>query len=91
MHYVLPQRDLIAASVEAMILAHGFDGMVMLASCDKIIPGMVMAAIRCDLPTVFLTGGVMFPVNAMGMLVPILSVIGLLALIGGTTIVRRRE
>lgn len=61
MHYVLPQRDLIAASVEAMILAHGFDGMVMLASCDKIIPGMVMAAIRCDLPTVFLTGGVMFP------------------------------
>lgn len=61
MHFVLPQRDLIAASVEAMVKAHGFQGMVMLASCDKIIPGMVMAAIRCDLPTLFLTAGAMLP------------------------------
>src|SRR5512136_407281 len=51
MHYILPQRDLIAASVEAMVKAHGFQGLVMLASCDKIIPGMIMAAIRCNLPT----------------------------------------
>ena len=59
--YILPQRDLIAASIEAMVRAHGFEGVVMLASCDKIIPGMVMAAIRLNLPTVFLTAGAMLP------------------------------
>jgi len=60
-HYLLPQRDLIAASIEAMVRAHGFHGVVMLASCDKIIPGMVMAAIRLNLPTLFLTAGAMLP------------------------------
>ena len=60
-HYILPQRDLIAASIEAMVRAHGFEGMVMLASCDKIIPGMIMAAVRLDLPTLFLTAGAMLP------------------------------
>jgi dihydroxy-acid dehydratase len=61
MHYILPQRDLIAASIEAMVGAHGFDGMVMLGSCDKILPGMLMAAIRLNLPTLFLTAGAMLP------------------------------
>lgn len=61
MHYILPQRDLIAGSIEAMVEAHGFDGMVMLASCDKIIPGMLMAAARLNLPTVFITAGAMIP------------------------------
>ncbi|MFC1713787.1 dihydroxy-acid dehydratase [Candidatus Poribacteria bacterium] len=61
MHYVLPSRDIIAASVEMMAQAHQFDGMVMLCSCDKIIPGMLMAAIRCNIPTIFLTGGTMLP------------------------------
>jgi len=61
MHYILPQRDLICASIEAMVLAHGFEGVVMLASCDKIIPGMLMAAIRMNLPTLFLTAGAMLP------------------------------
>ena len=61
MHYILPSRDIIAASVEMMIQAHQFDGMVMLCSCDKIIPGMLMAAIRCNIPTIFLTGGTMLP------------------------------
>ncbi|OGP90961.1 MAG: dihydroxy-acid dehydratase [Deltaproteobacteria bacterium RBG_16_47_11] len=61
MHYILPQRDLIAGSIEAMVKSHGFQGMVMLASCDKIIPGMILAAIRCDLPTIFLTSGAMLP------------------------------
>jgi len=60
-HYLLPQRDLIAGSVEAMVRAHGFQGLVMMASCDKIIPGMVMAAIRLNLPTLFLTAGAMMP------------------------------
>jgi dihydroxy-acid dehydratase len=59
--YILPQRDLICASIEAMVKAHGFQGLVMLASCDKIIPGMLMAAIRLDLPTLFLTAGSMLP------------------------------
>ena len=61
MHYILPQRDLIAASIEAMVKAHGFDGLVMLGSCDKIIPGMIWAAARCNLPTLFLTSGAMLP------------------------------
>lgn len=61
MHYVLPSRDIIAASVEMMVQAHQFDGMVMLCSCDKIIPGMLMAAVRCNIPTIFVTGGNMIP------------------------------
>ncbi len=61
MHYILPIRDIVAASVELMLEAHSFDGVVMMASCDKIIPGMLMAAARCDLPTIFFTGGTMLP------------------------------
>jgi dihydroxy-acid dehydratase len=57
--YVLPTRDLIAASVELMAQAHQFDALVCLCSCDKIVPAMLMAAARLDLPTVFVTGGVM--------------------------------
>ncbi|MBD3353724.1 MAG: dihydroxy-acid dehydratase [Candidatus Lokiarchaeota archaeon] len=59
--FVLPSRDIIASSVECLVQAHGFHGLVCIASCDKIIPGMVMGAIRCNLPTIFLTGGVMDP------------------------------
>ncbi len=61
MQYVLPQRDLIAASIEAMAEAHSFDGMVFLCSCDKIIPGMLMAAASLNLPALFLTAGSMVP------------------------------
>jgi len=58
MRYSLPSRDLIADSVETMVSGHGiFDGVVMLASCDKIVPAMLMAAARLDLPTVIVTGG----------------------------------
>ena len=66
MHSILPQRDLIAASIEAMICAHGFRGMVMLGSCDKILPGMLMAAIRINIPTLFLTAGAMLPCRLEG-------------------------
>ena len=66
MHFILPQRDLIAASVEAMVGAHGFDGLVFLGSCDKIIPGMLMAAARINLPTLFLTAGAMLPYTEGG-------------------------
>ena len=66
MHYILPIRDIVAASVELMLQAHSFDGVVMMASCDKIIPGMLMAAARCDLPTIFFTGGTMLPRRSGG-------------------------
>lgn len=61
MYYVLPSREIIAASVELMLQSHQFDAVVMLCSCDKIIPGMLMAALRCNIPTIFLTGGTMLP------------------------------
>lgn len=61
MRYVLPLRDVIAASIELMIEAHRFDAVVMLGTCDKIVPAMLMAAARVDLPTIFLTGGPMLP------------------------------
>jgi dihydroxy-acid dehydratase len=60
-HYILPMRDLIAASIEAMVKAHGCEGLVMLGGCDKILPGMLMAAARLNLPTLFLTTGAMLP------------------------------
>ncbi|MHB9096937.1 MAG: dihydroxy-acid dehydratase [Syntrophales bacterium] len=69
MHYILPQRDLIAGSIEAMVGAHGFEGVVMLGSCDKILPGMIMAAIRMNLPTLFLTAGAMMPCRIDGRVV----------------------
>jgi dihydroxy-acid dehydratase len=64
MHYILPSRDIICASVELMLQAHQFDAVVMLCSCDKIIPGMLMSALRCNIPTIFLTGGTMLPFNS---------------------------
>ena len=69
MHYILPQRDLIAGSIEAMVGAHGFEGIVMLGSCDKILPGMLMAAVRMNLPTLFLTAGAMMPCRIDGKVV----------------------
>jgi dihydroxy-acid dehydratase len=66
MHAILPQRDLIAASIESMVMAHEFEGMVMLCSCDKIVPGMLLAAARLDIPTLFLTAGSMLPYSYEG-------------------------
>ena len=66
MHAVLPQRDLICRSIEGMVLAHGFEGLVMLCSCDKIVPGMTMAAAQLNLPTVFLAAGAMMPYSDGG-------------------------
>ncbi|MBI4768447.1 MAG: dihydroxy-acid dehydratase [Deltaproteobacteria bacterium] len=57
MRYILPQRELIADMVETHVRSMIFDGMVLIASCDKIIPGMIMAAARLDIPAIFLTGG----------------------------------
>ena len=54
MKYSLASRELIADSVETMVMAHAFDGMVLVPNCDKIVPGMVMAASRMDLPAIVL-------------------------------------
>ena len=61
MRYILPSRDLITSSVECMVRAHRFDAMVLLGSCDKIVPGLLMAAARLDIPAIFLNSGPMMP------------------------------
>lgn len=66
MRYPLASRDLIADSVEMVVEAHHFDAMVLLPGCDKIIPGMLMAAARLDIPTVIVPGGPMLPGNVGG-------------------------
>jgi len=59
MRYSLPSRELIADSVEILAQAHAFDGLVFIPNCDKVVPGMLMAAIRLNLPSVFVSGGPM--------------------------------
>ena len=59
MKYSLPSRELIADSVETMMEAHQFDGMVCIPNCDKIVPGMLMAAMRINVPAIFVSGGPM--------------------------------
>ena len=59
MKYSLPSRELIADCVETMVAAHCFDAMVCIPNCDKIVPGMLMAAMRLDIPTIFVSGGPM--------------------------------
>lgn len=59
MHYSLPTRELIADSVECLATAHGFDGLVLIPNCDKIVPGMLMAAARLNIPAIVVSGGPM--------------------------------
>jgi len=59
MKYSLVSRELIADSIEIMTLAHGLDGLVMIPNCDKVVPGMLMAAARINIPTIILSGGPM--------------------------------
>ncbi len=61
MRYVLPSREVIADSVELTVEAHRYDAMVLIGSCDKIIPGLLMAAARVDIPAIVVAGGPMFP------------------------------
>ena len=74
MRYSLPSRELIADSVETMITAHWFDGMVCIPNCDKITPGMMMAAVRLDIPTIFVSGGPMAAGRLGGKAVDLISV-----------------
>ena len=59
MKYSLPSRELIADSVESMLIGHAFDGAVLIPNCDKIVPGMLMGAARVNIPTVMVSGGPM--------------------------------
>ncbi|HEY4715884.1 MAG TPA: dihydroxy-acid dehydratase [bacterium] len=59
MHYSLPLREIVADTIESMMMAHGFDGVVLLTNCDKITPGMLMAAARLDVPSIVVTAGPM--------------------------------
>lgn len=61
MKYILPTREMIANDIEAMVQAHRLDALVILGSCDKIVPGMLLGALRVNLPTVFLNGGPTLP------------------------------
>ena len=61
MFYSLPSREHIADSIEIMAMAHPFDGLVFIPNCDKIVPGMLMAALRLNIPSIFCSGGPMLP------------------------------
>jgi dihydroxy-acid dehydratase len=75
MLYSLPSREIIADSVETMVSAHCFDGMICIPNCDKIVPGMLMGAMRCDIPTIFVSGGPMLAgKTAAGRTVDLISV-----------------
>ena len=74
MKYSLASRELIADSIEIMAMAHPFDGLVMVTNCDKIVPGMLMAALRLNIPTVVVSGGPMMAGLAGGATVDLISV-----------------
>ena len=61
MHFILPAREIIADSVEIMARVNRLDGLVLIGSCDKIVPGLLMAAARLDIPAIFITGGYHLP------------------------------
>lgn len=66
MHYSLASRELIADSIETMAMAHRFDALVMIPNCDKIVPAMLMAAARVNVPTIVISGGAMLPGKVEG-------------------------
>jgi len=74
MKYSLPSRELIADSVEIMVQAHAFDALVFIPNCDKVIPGMLMAAVRLNIPAVFVSGGPMLAGRYEGQKVDLNSV-----------------
>ncbi|MDK2796138.1 MAG: dihydroxy-acid dehydratase [Archaeoglobaceae archaeon] len=66
MLFSLPSREIVADSIEAMVEAHGFDALVVVASCDKIVPGMLMAMLRLNIPAIAVTGGPMLSERVKG-------------------------
>ncbi len=74
MKYSLPSRELIADSIEVMAMAHPVDGLVLVANCDKIIPGMLMAALRLNIPAILISGGPMLAGRYQGKAVDLITV-----------------
>lgn len=74
MHYSLASRELITDSIEIMAKAHGMDALVFIPSCDKIVPGMLMAALRLNLPSIVVSGGPMLPGRYQGKSVDLITV-----------------
>jgi dihydroxy-acid dehydratase len=74
MKYPLPSRELIADSIEAMALAHGFDGLLLIPNCDKVVPAMLMAAARLNIPSVLVSGGPMLAGRFQGRNVDLTSI-----------------
>jgi len=74
MKYSLPSRELIADSIEVMAMAHPFDGLVLVTNCDKIIPGMLMGALRLNIPAILISGGPMLAGRFEGREVDLISV-----------------
>lgn len=73
MKYSLPSRELIADSVESMLMAHAFDGVVCIPNCDKIVPGMLMGALRVNIPTIVASGGPMLAGHLNGKSLDLIS------------------
>jgi len=74
MKYSLPSRELIADSVESMVNAHCFDAMICIPNCDKIVPGMILGAVRTNIPTIFSSGGPMAAGKMNGKAVDLISI-----------------
>ena len=74
MKYSLPSREIVVSTVESMSKGHSFDGLVLMPSCDKVVPGMLMAAGRLDIPSILVTGGPMEPGNYKGKNADLISV-----------------
>lgn len=74
MKYSLPSREIITDSIEIMVQAHRFDGIVLISNCDKVTPGMLMAAARLDIPSIVVTGGPMLPGFYKGKKIGLISV-----------------
>lgn len=74
MHYSLPSRELIADSIETVVEAHQLDALICVPNCDKIVPGMLMAAARLNIPTIFISGGPMLAGEVNGKKVDLISV-----------------
>jgi dihydroxy-acid dehydratase len=91
MRYPLPSREIIADSIEMMIEGHQLDGMVMLPGCDKIVPGMLMAAARLDIPAIVVTGGPMLAGKSKELGMDTITLTDMRELIGRTEIGKLTE
>ena len=74
MRYSLPSREIVANTVESVSMGHSFDGLVLIPSCDKVVPGMLMASARLNIPSIFVTGGAMKPGKYKGKNVDLITV-----------------